>query len=148
MSRPRNKNTAGAGAQPKPARTGISLTAARKMIPLVSHIVNEIQARWNRLSELEAEQGDLDKRRRRLDWPERSRRYQITEEIAAENHRLQEAVAELESLELVLVDAIQGEVAFPTVVNNRKAYYLWRAGENDIKTWCHAHDPARHPVKV
>jgi len=145
--RPRNKNGAGAGTKQRPARAGISLTHARKMLPLVTRIVEELQNRWNRLSELEAEQGDLDRRRRGLDWPERSRRYQITEEIAAEQRGLQEAVAELEQLELVLVDAIQGEVAFPTSINGRKAYYLWRAGEPDVKTWCYAHDPVRHPVK-
>lgn len=148
MSRQKNKNTAGSGARPRTTRSGISLATARKMLPLVSQILNEIQSRWNRLSELEAEQGDLDKRRRGLDWPARSRRYQIGEEIATEQNRLQETVAELEQLNLVLVDAIQGEVAFPTAINGRKAYYLWRAGENDVKTWCYAHDPARHPVKV
>src|SRR5262245_42596276 len=109
MSRQKNKHSAGPGTRQKTTRSGISLTAAQKMLPLVSHIVNEIQTRWNRLSELEAEQGDLDKRRRGLGWPERSRRYQIGEEITAEQRLLQETVAELEQLDLVLVDAIQGE---------------------------------------
>jgi hypothetical protein len=148
MSKPRNKNAGGAGVKQRPARSGISLTYARKMLPLVRQIISDVQARWNRLSELEQEQGDLDKRRRGLDWPERARRYQITEEIAAEQRGLQDTVDELEKLELVLVDAIQGEVAFPTAINGRKAYYIWRAGENDVKTWCYAHDPARHPVKA
>jgi hypothetical protein len=146
MSRPRNKNTA-AEAKPRGQRVSISITLVRKMLPLVSQIIREIHERWNRLSDLESEQIDLDRRRRSLSWPERSRRYQISEEIASEQHHLQQAVAELEQLDVVLVDAIQGEVAFPTTLSGRRGYYIWRLGSPDVGWWCYAHDPTRHPIQ-
>jgi hypothetical protein len=122
------------------------LTAARKMLPLVARIVEEIQARWRRLNQLETEQGDLERRRRLLDWPQRSRRYQITEEIAGEQRGLQEAVAELEQLDVVLVDPDAGEAAFPTVIQGKRGYYLWKVGADDIGWWCYADDPIRHRI--
>lgn len=146
MSKSRNRKPADAATRRKALTGGITLAQAQKMLPLVRHIVAEIQTRWNRLSDLEREQVELDRRRRTLDWPQRSRRYEVAEEIAQETRALQEAVAELERLDLVLVDALHGEVAFPTVIHNRRAYFLWRLGEPEVKTWCYAHDPGRHPV--
>ncbi|MCS6975712.1 MAG: DUF2203 domain-containing protein [Gemmatales bacterium] len=146
MSKSRNRNTANVPARRRPLTGGITLEQAQKMLPLVRRIVADIQNRWSRLSSLETEQLDLDRRKRTLDWPQRSRRYEIAEEIAQETRALQEAVAELERLDLVLVDAVHGEVAFPTIVKNRRAYFLWRAGEPEVKNWCYAHDPGRHPV--
>jgi len=146
MSKPRNKNTAGADERAEPKEPTISLTRARKMLPLVNQIVGDIQGRWNRLSDLETEQLDLDRRRRQLNWPERQRRYLVSEEINREQLGLQDAVGELEQLNVVLVDPMQGEVAFPTALNGRKGYYIFRAGHKDVGWWCYAHDPTRHAI--
>lgn len=146
MSKPKNKNTAGADERAEPKEPTISLTRARKMIPLVNQIVGDIQGRWNHLSDLETEQVDLDRRRRELAWPQRQRRYVVTEEINREQQGLQDAVGELEQLNVVLVDPMQGEVAFPTSLNGRKGYYIYRAGQKDVGWWCYAHDPTRHAM--
>jgi hypothetical protein len=145
MSKPRGKSTTGAGEQ---RRGGVQLTlaAARNMLPLVSHIVADIQTRWNTLTRLEAEQVDLDRRRRQLGWPERSRRYAIIEELAYEQRQLQEAAFELEQINVQMVDPVQGEVAFPTVMNGRKAYFLWTLGSPDLTGWTYANDSTRHPL--
>ena len=146
MSRSKNKPTAGASPSRRSAAPVISLAKARKMLPLVSGIVEDIRSRWNRLTELEAEQLDLDHRRRDLTWPERSRRYQIADEIALEQKGIQEAIGELDQLQVILADAVLGEAAFPTIINGRRAYYLWKAGEKDIAFWCYATDPTRRPI--
>src|SRR4029077_12410817 len=93
------------------------------MLPLVTHIAEDIQARWQWLLELEKEQNDLERRKRDLSWPERSRRYQVSDEITSEQAKLRDSVLELEDLNVILVDPIVGETAFPTQVQGRKAYF-------------------------
>jgi hypothetical protein len=146
MSKSRNKSRAEPSKPRKVAGAGITFTQARKMLPLVSRIVTDIRDRWTNVTRLEAEQADLDHRRRKLEWPERKRRYQIGEDIAAEQHRLQETAAELEQLSVLLVDPVQGEVAFPTMLGGRQAYFLWRLGDADLGWWCFSQDPERHPI--
>lgn len=146
MSKPKGKRAGGTSTQTRQAGPSLTLGLARKMLPLVSRIVEEIRDRWNRLTKLEAEQLDLDHRRRNLGWPERSRRYQVAEEISSEHHHLQDAVAELEVLEVVLVDPVLGEAAFPTTISGRRGYFVWRAGRNDIDWWCYANEPTRHAI--
>jgi hypothetical protein len=146
MSKPKNKNSAGAEERAETREPTISLAHARRMIPLVQQIVGDIQLRWNQLSDLESEQMDLDRRRRELDWPRRKRRYQIADDINREQVGLQDAVGELEHLNVILVDPMQGEVAFPTSLNGRRGYYIWRAGHKDVGWWCYAHDPTRHAL--
>jgi hypothetical protein len=147
MSHSKNRNSTGTGPRRQRPTGGISLSLARRMLPLVSRIAQDIQSSWRRLAELEAEQADLDRRKKTLAWPQRSRRYELAEEIAAVSRSLQEAVAELEQLDLILLDAEQGEVAFPTVVSNRQAYYLWRLGEPEVSTWCFANEPTRRRIR-
>src|SRR5437773_1152611 len=96
-------------------------TAASRMLPLVQLVVQEVVERHQRLDRLYPEKDGLDRKRRSLAWPERSRRYQVQEEIASEEQQLLAARAELESLGVVLL-AAEGLVGFPTIVNNRPAY--------------------------
>lgn len=146
MSGARRRPAAGSGQKRQRRSSILSLHAARKMFPLVRHILAEIQQRWQRIALLELEQADLEHRRLNLAWPERSRRYSIGEEIAAEQAALQETVAELEHLEVVLVDPARAEVAFPTSVNGRRAYFLWDLDSPDLTAWCYASDRSRHAI--
>ncbi len=146
MSRPRNKRATGSNQPRETRQPALSLATAERMLPLVSQIVADIRACWKRLTELEAEQADLERRRHGLDWPQRARRYQIGDEVASEQQRLQGAVGELEELQVVLVDPVAGEAAFPTVVNGRRGYFVWKTGEAVIAAWCYAHDTARRPI--
>src|SRR5947209_1215955 len=115
-------NTA-SGAFEKPERPEIllNLTTSRRMLPLVRRIVEEILLTQKRLPRLQAERDHLDRHRHTLTWPERSRRYQLREEIAAAEGQFQQARAELESLGVALVDAEEGRVGFPTLVNGRRS---------------------------
>lgn len=146
MNKPKGKRTAAANKQRGEARSALSLAAASRMLPLVSGVVKDIQHRWQHLAELETEQGDLERRRHKLPWPQRARRYQVVDDIASEQRHLQAAVAELEQLSVVLVDPVAGEVAFPTVINGRRAYFVWRLNEADLARWCYAHETTRHAI--
>src|SRR5687768_17124472 len=111
-------NTAhSASEKPGAADRLINLGTARRMLPLVGRVVNDLLQGERRLDLLRPEQDRLDRLRRTLAWPERSRRYQLREEIAAVEHQVQEARAELTGLGVTVIDAAAGQVGFPTVVN-------------------------------
>src|SRR3954447_12815005 len=72
--------------------------AARSMLPLVRQIVADIVRQGGLLARLRPEKARLDRQRLSLAWPQRRRRYQLTEEIALAEGTLQEARAELDGL--------------------------------------------------
>src|SRR5262249_17359897 len=114
---------------PSPGDRLINLGTARRMVPLVRRIVRDILESQHLLSRLRPEQEVLDTKRRPRAWPERSRRYQPREEIAALEQHLQHALGELTSLRVSLLDLEEGRIGFPPLVNNRHAYFSWRVGE-------------------
>lgn len=146
MSKPKGKNPARSSQRRSTVRAYLTLAEAEARLPLVRLIAANVQARWTRLARLEREQADLERRRLNLDWPERSRRYEITDEIARERQQLQEEVTELEQVQGILVDPVQGEVAFPAVVQSRSAYFVWSLGDDRIHWWCFANEPNRRPI--
>jgi hypothetical protein len=147
MSRSKgSKNPARANQRRAAQPVYFTLAQADRMMPLVAHIADEVHNRWQRLSILEKEQTDLDRRRLKLEWSERSRRYQVADDINNERQKLQEAIAELEHLQVILVDPVEGEMAFPTVVQGRKAYYVWRMGLPEVAWWCYANEPNRRTI--
>ncbi|MBL8799618.1 MAG: DUF2203 family protein [Planctomycetia bacterium] len=113
----------------------LNLRTARRMLPLVRRIVDDIMLQQRSLSILGPEQDRLDRHRRDLSWPERQRRYQVHEEFAAAQHYLQDALAELEVLGVALVEPDDGRVGLPTVVNGRLAFFSWQQGETTLQYW-------------
>jgi hypothetical protein len=136
------------GASEKPGRrqTVLNLATARRMLPLVQRVVGDVMDHWRRLAQLRPEQYRLDRQRRTLAWPERYRRYQIREDVALAERGLQEALAELEALTVVLLDPAVGRVGFPTVVNNREAFFSWQFGEDTLQYWHFREDTARRVI--
>jgi hypothetical protein len=124
----------------------LSLTTARQMLTLVRPIVEEVITRGRQRERLLREKERLDRQRRTLGWPERSRRYQLQDEIAAEERHIQEAAAELEELGLVLLDLELGKVGFPTMVNERRAFFTWQSGEEGLKHWHYLGETARRAI--
>src|SRR5262245_32600329 len=118
------------GAFEKPSRRHAVLTldTANRMLTLVRRIVDDLVQTQQHLNRLQPEQDRLDRQRRTLDWPERFRRYQLREEIAAEERHFQEASAELDVLGVMVFDVAKGRVGFPTIVNDRRAYFSWEPG--------------------
>src|SRR5438046_2919765 len=99
-------NTASSGAFEKPGRSSalVNVETARRMLPLVKHIIDDILGSRRALDRLQPEQDRLDRHRRELDWPGRQRRYQVREEVAAAEHSLQHALGELQGLSVALLD--------------------------------------------
>jgi hypothetical protein len=141
------ENTAfGASESPEPRETALSLGTARNMLPLVQHVVADILRQQTILVRLQPEQAHLDRHRRQLAWPERQRRYQVREEMAAAEQELQAALGELQSLGVTLLDSDSGRVGFPTIVNDRRAYFSWRPGEEGIRAWHFAEEAVLRPI--
>jgi len=136
------------GAYERPGPNDLLLTwgASHAMLPLVGRIVTDIMHGHAQLAQLRPEQERLDSQRRTLSWPERSRRYQIQEELAAVEKDLRQAYTELEGLGVAVLHGPSGLVGFPTKVNERRAFFSWRPGEEDIVFWNFAGDPVRHAV--
>ncbi|MER3416771.1 MAG: DUF2203 domain-containing protein [Gemmataceae bacterium] len=126
--------------------TSITLAQARRMLPLVSRVVADIRDHWRQLTALELEQARLDARRRHLAWPDRRRRYQIAEEIQYHVRELRSALAELDTLEVVLVDPEKGEAAFPTTIHGQPGFFLWTLGQDAPHWWCYADETRRRIV--
>src|SRR5205823_2231238 len=95
---------------------------------------------------LQPEQERLDRQRRQLVWSERQRRYQVRDDVAAAERHLQEAVAELQSLGVVLLDSDTGRVGFPTIVNDRRAFFSWKPGDEGVRTWHFAEETVARPI--
>jgi hypothetical protein len=105
------------------------------MVPLIQRIVQDVLQSRQELARMQPEQSWLDSQRRTLAWPQRSRRYQLQEAIAAQEEHLTQVLGELESLGVVLVDPVRGQVGFPTLVNGRRAFFSWRLGEENLRHW-------------
>jgi hypothetical protein len=120
--------------------------AAGAMLPLVERIVADVVRQHDRLALLQPEKNRLDRNRHNLAWPERARRYRLQEETADAEKELLEACAELEVLGLALLHGPTGLIGFPTVVNDRPAFFSWRPGEEKLEFWNYADDLVRRPV--
>jgi hypothetical protein len=130
----------------RPRETLMTWEAGMAMLPLVRRVVADVLACQQRLSQLEPERARLERARHHLSWPERARRYEIVDEIAQAAHELKRTCAELEGLGVALLHGRSGLVGFPTIVNNRPAYFSWLPGEEKLSYWCFAGDRQRRPV--
>jgi hypothetical protein len=126
----------------------LTWTTSHRMLPLVQRIVVDIVNHRHALAKLAPEKVRLDRERRQLAWPERARRYRLQEEISLLEHELDEECTELDALGVALFDADRGYIGFPTLVNNRRAFFSWRAGEDDLRSWHFAGESLRRPVPV
>ncbi len=120
--------------------------ASRAMLPLVGRIAEDVVSHHQRLARMLPELAQLERNRLRLNWEGRSRRYQLEEEIAAARAAMHNAVSELEKLGLTLLEPVLGLIGFPTLVNDRRAFFSWRPGEESLIYWNYADDNARNPV--
>jgi hypothetical protein len=132
--------------QPERGEIILSLTTVQKMLPLVRRIVDDILAGQKTLVRLQPEEDRLDRQKRTLAWPERQRRYRLKEEVAGAEQDLQDAREELDGLGVVLLDGATGRVGFPTMVNNRAAYFSWQPGEEGLHSWHFAEEEACRPI--
>jgi hypothetical protein len=124
----------------------LNLNTARRMLPLVQRVVEDIRADRRALERLQPEQDRLDRHKRELVWQERQRRYQVHEELASVERHLSAALDELSTLGLTLLDADTGRIGFPTLVNDRRAFFSWQPGEETLTAWHFAEETAGRPI--
>jgi len=143
-----SKDSRSSDASDKPERgdTVLSLQTVQRMLPLVQRIVDDILAQQKNLKRLEPEEEVLDSKKRNLAWPQRQRRYQVKDEMARTSNNLSGALSELRELGVVLLDLDQGLIGFPTMVNNRRAYFSWLPGEDALRYWTFANEETRRPI--
>ena len=132
----------------KPGRRDavLSLSTARQMLPLVQHIIQDLLEAKKRLAWMVPELERLTKERRTLAWSARCRRYQLQEDARCYERQLEQANDELSDLGLMLIDPELGQVGFPTMVNDRRAYFSWRPGENGVIFWHFRGESTRRSV--
>ncbi len=136
------------GASEKPEREDIvlSLSTAQRMLPLVQRIVEDVMRGQHTLVRLQPERDRLFRQRRSLAWPERQRHYQVQEEITAAERGLEEAHEEMQGLGLTLLDSEIGRIGFPTLVNDRRAFFSWQPGEDGLHSWHFAEESVCRPI--
>jgi hypothetical protein len=140
--------TSGASEQDGGRDIVLTWTTSHRMLPLVQRIIDDIMSHRQALARLLPEKSRLDKQRRGLAWPDRSRRYRLQEEITDLERGLDEAHIELDVLGVAVFDADRGLVGFPTLVNNRRAFFSWRPGDDGLKSWHFAGENLRRPVPI
>jgi hypothetical protein len=148
MSGSKGFRTPDASDKPERAETNLNLKTVQRMLPLVQRIVDDILVSQRLLQRLLPEQEKLDRLKRVLAWPERQRRYALKDEVSQAENGLQGAMTELRELGVVLLDGDQGRVGFPTLVNNRRAYFSWRPGEDGLHSWQFADEDVTRPIPL
>jgi hypothetical protein len=135
-------------ASEKPGRREVvlNLGTARRMLPLVAHIVGDLLHCQRGLGRLLPEQSQLDRQRHTLAWPQRERRYQVSEEVAQLERKLRESNTELEQLGVAVIDAEQGRIGLPTVVNGHLAFFSWMPGDEGLRHWHFAGETVRRNI--
>lgn len=119
---------------------------ANSMLPLVSRIVEDLMASDRQLLLTEEKRDLLYQRRAQLDWKGRSDLYQAQDEIKRLSAHLRSLLVELEQVGVTLIDAERGIIGFPTLVNNRRAFFSWKPGETEIQWWSYSCEPDRRQV--
>lgn len=119
---------------------------SQAMLPLVSRIVKDVIDWTKALDEAEAALGTLPSNKQQMDWDMRSQTYHLKDRLAECGRELRGAFLELETLRLTLLDQEFGVVGFPTLVNNRRAFFIWQLGETSIAYWCYTCDPTRRMI--
>ena len=111
-----------------------SIEQARAMLPLLRLIVTDISLSHRELTERKS---NLRRMLRRNEGTVRFQIYdaeiaEIQEDLKNKTAHLEDYVSELEQLGVILRSAHDGIVDFPTVVNDRPAYYTWQMEQQDI----------------
>ncbi len=127
-------------------QVNLSLTTARKMLPLVRGIVRDILETKQQLNQMHPERDRLDRHRHDLVWQERERRYHLKDDILTAEKRLTAAMGELKSLGLSLADDQEGRVEFPTRIHGRPAAFCWKPDEDELGFWHYVGEEVRRPI--
>jgi hypothetical protein len=124
-----------------PATFHFSHEQARSMLPLLRLIVADISLSHRELTDRRSHL------RRMLRSHQGKARYQVYDqeivemqkELADEARHLDDYISELERLGVILRSAHEGIVDFPTSIDDRRAFFTWQMGQDDVSDF-HWHD--------
>jgi len=113
-----------------------SLEQANAMLPLLRLIVADISLAHRELSERRHQLHRLVRRREDSNAQVYNDEVaEIRSDLRTETRQLDEYIAELEGLGVVLRSAYDGIIDFPMVMGEKAAFYVWRMGELDVGYW-------------
>jgi len=124
----------------------LNLGTARRMLPLVAHIVADLLERQRRQERLAVERDRLEQKRRSLSWSEQKQIYRLQDEIKEQEQGIAAACDELDQLGVALIEPAEGRVGLPTVVNGHLAYFSWRPGDEGLRHWHFAGEMVRRTI--
>ena len=118
-----------------------SFAQASAMLPLLRLIVADISMSHRDLTERKLQMHRITRQREnrksgnRIDGFYLAEVQEILADLKEEEHQLDELIRELESLGVLLESAADGVVAFPALIDERPAFYLWKMGQAVIDSW-------------
>ncbi len=124
----------------------MTLENAETMLPLASRVAEDLKVISSRVRLLRSEKNFYDKKKKKLNWKERRRAYEVTDELYFSELTLENITVELKAIGVEPLIPELGLVGFPTLVNNRKAYFSWKPGEPCICYWNFSEELNRRPV--
>ena len=126
--------------------TVLNLSTVQKMLPYVRRVIADIQRRHREIDRLNPQEEGLARKRRELSWQQRKQRYAVQDEISLQDQGMRDALDELAMLDVVLLDPVEGRVGFPTLVNNRPAYFTWQPKEDGLHSWQFVEEDVCRPI--
>lgn len=124
----------------------MTLENAETMLPLASRVAEDLKVFSSRVRLLRSEKIYYDKKKKKLNWKERRRHYEITDELYFTELTLENVLVELKAIGVEPLIHELGLIGFPTLVNNRKAFFSWKPGEPCICYWNFSDELNRRPV--
>jgi hypothetical protein len=119
------------------------LPTVLKMLPLVRRIAADLLESHSELNGLRDESGRLSRQRRDLPWSERKRRYLVQDTLSDVERRLRGYINEFEALGIAVIDLETAQLGFPTIVNNKLAFFSWLPSEESVTFWHYDRDEGR-----
>lgn len=124
----------------------MTLESAESMLPLASRVAEDLKCASSRVRILRAEKIFYDKKKNKLNWMERRKSYEVTDELFIISATLDNILLEIKSIGVEPLIPELGLIGFPTLVNNRKAFFSWKPGEPCVCFWNFAEELNRRPV--
>ena len=124
----------------------LNLRTVQKMLPYVQSIVSELTDRRRLLTELHPEQGRLERKKRHL--PGKNAKLATASRTKSPSRIAASRTSSMSSASLgvVVLDVDEGRIGFPTMVNNRPAYFTWTPGEEGLHSWQFAEENVPRPI--
>ena len=106
-----------------------TVARARRALPLVRRIVEDICGQYARLGEIQEMLEGL-QRRGPIDQVQL-----LQGKMAASSRRIRKYLAELQDIGVYLRDYQSGQVEFPAIHQGRRTMLIWQLGDQDVRLW-------------